>query len=203
MRRRVYNFAAAVSLLLFLAAVSLWARGRLGWTYDGVRYSTDHPFYVDRFEGSSSPFGVTVFWRADTVPGLPYEWSLRSARSAASETDSVNDFFSSARVYDGIAGVWWFTGTRAEDRSVYEVFVPHWMLALLTGILPTAWAVGRWRRRRTIAAGCCPNCGYDLRATPEKCPECGAVRSQASGATDDQREEPVASGVEKVSRDSG
>jgi len=50
--------------------------------------------------------------------------------------------------------------------------IPLYPLPLLSGLLP-AWRIGRRRRLRTL--GRCVNCGYDLRATPDRCPECGTV----------------------------
>ncbi len=44
------------------------------------------------------------------------------------------------------------------------------------------WGVRVARRRMARRkAGKCVQCGYDLRATPEKCPECGAVPQQGDG----------------------
>jgi hypothetical protein len=64
------------------------------------------------------------------------------------------------------------SGLRERTRSA--VF-PTWVPAGIFAIAPVvAWR--RWiRRRRARASGCCPTCGYDLRATPERCPECGTV----------------------------
>jgi hypothetical protein len=59
--------------------------------------------------------------------------------------------------------------------SSSTVAVPAWMPLLATAILPALW-IHAWRRqRRTARLGLCPACGYDLRATPGRCPECGSA----------------------------
>jgi len=59
------------------------------------------------------------------------------------------------------------------------VALPCWMLALMAG----AWPLGSltlWlRRRRQRVPGCCVKCGYDLRASPHRCPECGTMIQSA------------------------
>ena len=63
----------------------------------------------------------------------------------------------------------------------WQLAIP-WLLALLAAI-PTALLFrARARQRARRRQGQCRNCGYDLRATPDRCPECGTTASRNSSA---------------------
>ena len=62
---------------------------------------------------------------------------------------------------------------------LHELIVPHWFVFLLT-LLPVPWLWRRTRRVRRADEGRCAVCGYDLRASPQRCPECGATPAAAA-----------------------
>jgi hypothetical protein len=61
------------------------------------------------------------------------------------------------------------------------VMVPWYATLLLTAALPATRLRRLLHRRRRLRDGACAACGYDLRATPGKCPECGSVSPIAAG----------------------
>jgi hypothetical protein len=51
--------------------------------------------------------------------------------------------------------------------------VPYWLLALLAAAVPLAGLPASVRNRLRRMRGRCSVCGYDVRATPNRSPECG------------------------------
>src|SRR3954471_10931508 len=68
-----------------------------------------------------------------------------------------------------------------QNHVRYEMstlYFPVWLVCLVCA-LPLTVAAVRWRRRRILRQlGKCKRCGYDLRGTPDFCPECGPRRTK-------------------------
>jgi hypothetical protein len=61
-------------------------------------------------------------------------------------------------------------------HSIRVRLIPTLMLALSPLTLwPLSRVIRQFRRQHALNIGTCPACGYDLRATPDRCPECGTV----------------------------
>ncbi len=61
-----------------------------------------------------------------------------------------------------------------KDRHCF-VQLPVWVIAIPLTLPATVRATRERRQRRRIKNGQCANCGYDLRETPQRCPECGTA----------------------------
>jgi|GEM_PF-5366602 len=74
-----------------------------------------------------------------------------------------------------------YTNTPTPVLGRYSLTISYrWLLAAAL-VMPIWWLL--WilpRRRRAIRRGLCPACGFDLRATPDRCPECGLEVKQAN-----------------------
>jgi hypothetical protein len=169
-RRWLFNLAAGVSVVLCLVSiVGVWMRSY--WRYDLIEYVT---------EGNS----WAVHWTRGSV-------GVTSTRPwAGADHFSHRSFPSnSPRLFvDGTPGAFTFAGFGyVDDRtgtiSQWTMYVPCWFLAvLLISVLAVVSSPLRYpRRRRWAQQDRCVSCGYDLRATPDRRPECGAVPAAVKG----------------------
>jgi hypothetical protein len=60
------------------------------------------------------------------------------------------------------------------------LLLPPWLVVAITGLLPSWWLLRAIRVRGRRLRGLCASCGYDLRASPDRCPECGTPAAQVS-----------------------
>jgi hypothetical protein len=184
MRRRVFNLLAAVSLLLFVATVIMWVRS-YPTTAGGETFSAVGPIGI---EVQSLRGGLLIEasrgWPGNLIlrHGGPFERARRWAVAGWSvmKTAVIRPIaLGSVRVGRGRADVA-VPDVYGSERQMtyYWVQLPHWLAAMLLAIMPAIFLI-RWLRQRRsarrAAAGLCAACGYDLRATPHQCPECGAV----------------------------
>jgi hypothetical protein len=159
--RRLFTIASAISLLLCLATAALWVRSY--FRADILIGRSNHGTLIFQSEELASFRGRILLWRGYAPgPEQSHDWNYSVSNPYELGGDGPFDCFNT----NGIVGI----------------LFPHWSLATLFALLPT-WrlisAILRTRRRaKRQRLGLCPTCGYDLRASPERCPECGAFATE-------------------------
>jgi hypothetical protein len=66
-----------------------------------------------------------------------------------------------------------FEWDRGTSLLRWSFRVPFWFVTAALAALPHARVIRRLRRDRSSTLDSCPACGYNLRGTPGRCPECG------------------------------
>ena len=193
--RHLFTILSVLSLLLCVGTCVLWVRS-YSVTDNISRVHAD--FGADAYRGriwalNSSAGGIRLW----SIAAARWKISCTFASGALRENVGWHWDTTAPRRYPvvnshlAVAGVWSWTHSRSrEGTSVpvggllsHTMTFPYWLHAAIFAALPAAaqfrfsfWYVPR---RRRIRAGLCPNCGYDLRASPERCPECGTANPRA------------------------
>jgi hypothetical protein len=171
MRRKLFTLAAAASAVVCLVVILLWVRSYwVAETWDRAEPQA----FVSVGSSRGQVGWVRIDYRGTTV---------RYRRSPGYHAGPAE-----AGGWDTIPTSWSFAGFRwisyrpslgpfGPGPLVRAFTVPDCALVLAAGILPGLWLVMRGRRHRA-ARKCCRVCGYDLRDTPNRCPECGTAAGE-------------------------
>ena len=187
--RWLFTLGAALSLLLCVSTCVLWVRGywhvdtvegHYGW-YPQPEHWNSRWFGVQSYPGTikfslvrndfAPPFfreeaGRLSQFHRENPPGL--HWDLRSSAVEAPYPASLIGFHATHQ--DGAYGV-------GRHDETWGLSVRPWLPAALLAVLPAAWILRHRRTRHRRSSGLCASCGYDLRATPGRCPECGTAHA--------------------------
>jgi hypothetical protein len=188
--RGLFTILSALSLLICAAACVMWVRGYFvtdqffwqGWTEDADRSywrqdvirSGRGGVGMDRIvqSGERRPVDGPGYRELHAeFASLPFH-SARPSEYPAFYVGVGDDPF-----WCGFKHGSFFHPVAPDDPRPraygWQVVIPYWAIVPAPAVLPVAWEWRRRRVRRRAREGLCLACGYDLRATPDQCPECG------------------------------
>ncbi|HEY7115019.1 MAG TPA: hypothetical protein VH475_00445 [Tepidisphaeraceae bacterium] len=163
----------SLSLALLVTLAVLWARGRT------------HGQVVALFADGGRVSGV-VFSRGQVfvvMTNLPLDgrraWTIEAREVSDEDAQSLLKLLAGRVEYEKRFGRFgWERGKIDEMPGAWFVAgaSPLWLPIALLAIPPALWLRGRLVLHRRARRGLCLACGYDLRATLGRCPECGWER---------------------------
>jgi hypothetical protein len=126
-----------------------------------------------------------LFWGSSTdfLPDNQPGWHFANVISPHGQAGMLDELgFTAPRLTDESRFGVEILQTNMGPKESRFIFVPLWYLLIVGSILPLfygvsffAMAARRGIARNRIEKNSCSKCGYDLRATPDRCPECGAI----------------------------
>jgi hypothetical protein len=178
-RRWLFNGVAALSLVLSLATCVFWVRGYRyaeSFFYNAFHVSDIHEkhYFVTSVRGTAAiGYGQVTYFTLQFATNDARRWAGFHCWSIPSAQRITLDY--SLLHQMGFACFHLQGNTLQATNSSNTVTLPDWFIALLFLILPSMAIVRIFRRRILARQGHCAICGYDMRATPDRCPECGTI----------------------------
>jgi hypothetical protein len=185
-RRRLVNWLAALSLVLCLATVGLWVLSYSIPTQVDARKLVDpqhHSLSAEeaRFYGFDSVRGILgvsyTNLKGEILPFMGWKFDISHPHSGTIYHDPASTIFTRLGFHA------WGQNWGGGSFQTYAITFHCWCLLVFFAVM--SWGLIRHARRLAHHdPAFCTSCGYDLRATPERCPECGTIppkRQIASG----------------------
>jgi len=170
MRRRLLNLLTALSLLLCATVCVVWVASGTHFRSVAYNMAPDAVYSLGVMRGRALLSVVRRPW--GTSAGSSLKWS--SLPLSYGPMPGWESFHPPQ--WHGSLG-FLYSEAHQIGPSYYHYYglvVPLWCPAVLSAVLPAlcAFALLRRQGRRTNR---CASCGYDLRAAPDRCPECGTT----------------------------
>ena len=166
MKRFIWNFTTFISALLLLGVAG-------GWIYSQWRCCYARWFVHD----GVLLVGTTT--ESIVLGQVRYDWSTFSGHWTwdIGPASSIDRWGGQNATRFNLLGFVRISDVAIEGHATIEYLAsPFWFVATIFLIPPFLWLRNfrRSRRRESRrAAGLCLNCGYDLRSSSDRCPECG------------------------------
>jgi hypothetical protein len=188
------KIATIASLLLCLASIILWVRSY--WRADAIASGywhyqprRDFPAYYNAWEleAQSAAGHCTLSARMRACIAGPGRYEETPGQKGkflgAGPADSNHRQEIQTLLWNDPRAAGALGFRRASRSYMWAIAVPHFAAVIFFALPPVAAACRLRRRRRQQRSGLCPVCGYDLRATPDRCPECGKIPTSARTAS--------------------